>query len=59
MIIQTFAQSHRLLATVSVNFHRLRQEDSGEDGHRAVSPSMSPTWVTDSQSIDTDGFADT
>jgi hypothetical protein len=53
MIIQKFAQSHRrdrLLATVNANAHRLRQEDSDEDGHRAVSPTVSLTGEKQPQS---------
>jgi hypothetical protein len=53
IIIQKFAQSHRLLATVSVDLHRLRQEDSNGDGHRAVSPIVSSTREIQSPSIDT------
>jgi hypothetical protein len=52
MMVQKFAQSHRLLATVSANFRRLRQEDSNEDGHRTVSPTVSPTGKSELQSTD-------
>lgn len=54
MIIQKFAQSHRLLATVSANFRRLRQEDINEEDHRAVSLTVRPNGETEPQSIDAD-----
>jgi hypothetical protein len=54
MIIQKFAQSHRLLATVSAKLHRLRQEDSNADSRRAVSLIVGPTVGIQSQSIGTD-----